>query len=73
MGLGGRSYQDTLFWSFLRVVASPQSFSGDTSPAPDLIVLDTIGKLYAQGQGLTGYCRPCRQFFRVSMSVLIAV
>jgi hypothetical protein len=42
------------------------------SPAADTIVLDTLGKLYAHGHGLSGYCRPCRRFFRVSMPVLIA-
>jgi hypothetical protein len=40
--------------------------------AADTIVLDTIGKLYAHGHGLTGYCRPCRRFFRLPMPVLIA-
>jgi hypothetical protein len=42
------------------------------SPAADLIVLDTLGKLYAHGHGLTGYCRPCRRYFRVPMPLLIA-
>jgi hypothetical protein len=42
------------------------------SPAADLIVLDTLGKLYAHGHGINGYCRPCRRFFRVPMPVLIA-
>jgi hypothetical protein len=42
------------------------------SPAAELIVLDTIGKLYAHGHGLSGYCRPCRRFFLVPMLVLIA-
>jgi hypothetical protein len=42
------------------------------SPAADQIVLDTLGKLYSHGHGLTGYCRPCRRFFRVPMPVLIA-
>jgi hypothetical protein len=27
------------------------------SPAADLIVLDTLGKLYAHGHGLSGHCR----------------
>jgi hypothetical protein len=40
--------------------------------AADLIVLDTIGKLYAHGHGLSGYCRPCRRYFHVLMPVLIA-
>jgi hypothetical protein len=42
------------------------------SPAADLIVLDTLGKLYAHGYGLNGYCRPCRRFFHVPMPSLIA-
>jgi hypothetical protein len=42
------------------------------SPAADLIVLDTLGKLYAHGHGLNGYCRSCRRYFRVPMPVLIA-
>ena len=41
------------------------------SPAADLIVLDTIGKLYAHGHGINGYCRTCRRYFRVPMSVLV--
>jgi hypothetical protein len=40
--------------------------------AADLLDLDTIGKLYAHGHGLSGYCRPCRRFFLVPMPVLIA-
>ena len=42
------------------------------SPAADLIVLDTLGKLYAHGHGLNGYCRPCRRFFLVPTLVLVA-
>jgi hypothetical protein len=42
------------------------------SPAVDLVVLDTIGKLRARGHGLGGHCRPCRRFFHVPMPVLIA-
>jgi hypothetical protein len=42
------------------------------SPAAELIVLDTIGKLAGHGYGLSGYCRPCRRFFLVPMPVLIA-
>jgi hypothetical protein len=42
------------------------------SPAADLIVRDTLGKLHAHGHGLSGYCRPCRRFFLVTMPVLIA-
>jgi hypothetical protein len=38
----------------------------------DLIVLGTLGKLYAHGHGLSGYCRPCRCYFRVPMPVLVA-
>ena len=37
-----------------------------------LIVLDTLGKLYAHGYGVNGYCRPCRRYFGVPMPVLIA-
>jgi hypothetical protein len=33
------------------------------SPVADLDVLDTIGKLYAHGHGLNGYCRTCRRYF----------
>jgi hypothetical protein len=43
------------------------------SPAADLIVLDTIGKLFAHGHGLSGYCRPCQRFFHVPMPVLVVV
>jgi hypothetical protein len=35
--------------------------------AADLIALDTIGKLTVHGHGHTGWCRPCRRFFRVPM------
>jgi hypothetical protein len=42
------------------------------SPAADLIVLDTLGKLHARGYGISGYCCPCRRYFRVPMPVLIA-
>jgi hypothetical protein len=40
--------------------------------AADTIVLDTIGKLYAHGHGLSGYCRSCRRYFGGPMPVLIA-
>jgi hypothetical protein len=43
------------------------------SPAADLVVLDTIGKLYAHGHGLNGYCRTCRRYFGASMSAPIAM
>jgi hypothetical protein len=33
------------------------------SPAADLIVLATLGKLYAHGHELNGYCRACRHYF----------
>jgi hypothetical protein len=33
------------------------------SPAADLIVLDTLGKLHAHGHGIGGYCRPCPRTF----------
>jgi hypothetical protein len=35
------------------------------SPAADLIVLDTLGKLYAHGHGINRYCRPCPRTFSV--------
>jgi hypothetical protein len=35
-------------------------------PAADLIVIDTLGKLYAHGYGLTGYCRNARCRWRPS-------
>jgi hypothetical protein len=41
-------------------------------PAADLIVIDTLGKLYAHGYGLTGYCRVCRRYLKVPMLALIA-
>ena len=40
-------------------------------PAKDLIVIDTLGKLYAHGHGVGGYCRDCRRLFSVSIVVLI--
>ena len=40
-------------------------------PAKDLIVIDTLGKLYAHGHGVGGYCRDCRRLFSVSMAALI--
>jgi hypothetical protein len=39
----------------------------DASPA-DTIVLDTLGKLYAHGHGVGGYCRACRRLFSVFCS-----
>jgi hypothetical protein len=41
------------------------------SPAPDLIVIDTLGKLAAHRHGVGGYCRDCRRLFSVSMPALI--
>jgi hypothetical protein len=41
-------------------------------PAADLIVIDTLGRLYAHGYELTGYCRVCRRYLRVPMLALIA-
>jgi hypothetical protein len=38
----------------------------------ELIVLDTFGKLYVRGHGLSGYCRGYRRFFDVPMPALIA-
>jgi hypothetical protein len=43
------------------------------SPAADLIVLDTLGKLYAHGHGITGHCRSCQRYFRAPMPVLIGL
>jgi hypothetical protein len=40
-------------------------------PAPDLIVIDTLGKLAAHGHGVGGCCRACRRLFSVSMPALI--
>jgi len=37
-------------------------------PAADLIVLDTIGKLYAHGHGLSGWRRACRRLFKEAES-----
>jgi hypothetical protein len=42
------------------------------SPAADLIVLDTLGKLHAHGHGLGGIARVCRLLFRVPMPAIIA-
>jgi hypothetical protein len=42
------------------------------SAVAELIVLDTLGKLYARGHGLSGYCRGYRRFFDVPMPALIA-
>ena len=41
------------------------------SPLADLIVLDTLGKLYAHGHGIGGYCLDCRRLFAVSLTVLM--
>jgi hypothetical protein len=38
---------------------------------PDLIVLDTLGKLEEHGHGTGGYCLDCRRLFDVSPTVLI--
>jgi hypothetical protein len=40
--------------------------------AGGFIVLDTLGRLDAHSHGLSGYRRPCRRYFRVTMPVLIA-
>lgn len=37
-----------------------------------LIVLDTLGKLYAHGHGLFGYCLVCQRSVLVSLPELIA-
>lgn len=39
--------------------------------AMELTVLDTLGKLYAYGHGLFGYCKVCPRAFIVSMPALI--
>ena len=41
------------------------------SPAADLIVLDTLGKLADHGYGIDGYCLACRRLFNVSLTVLM--
>jgi hypothetical protein len=41
------------------------------SPNADLIVLDTLGKLYAHGHGMRGYCLTCQRVFAVSLPALI--
>jgi hypothetical protein len=38
------------------------------SPLADMIVLDTLGKLYARGHGVGGHCRACRRLFSVVCS-----
>jgi hypothetical protein len=42
-----------------------------SSPAADLIVLDTLGKLYAHGHGIGGYCLTCQRVSSVSLPALI--
>jgi hypothetical protein len=39
--------------------------------ARDRIVLDTLGKLYAHGHGIGGYCLTCQRVFTVSLLALI--
>jgi hypothetical protein len=39
--------------------------------ARDGIVLDTLGKLYAHGHGIGGYCLVCQRIFGVSIVALI--
>ena len=42
------------------------------SPIADLIVLDTLGKLYAHAHGLSGYCRSLPALLpRLHMPLLI--
>jgi hypothetical protein len=38
--------------------------------AGDAIVLDTLGKLYAHGHGIGGYCLVCQRVFVVSLPAL---
>jgi hypothetical protein len=37
------------------------------TPTPDLIRLDTLGKLYAHGHGIGGYCLRCQRLFAVDI------
>jgi hypothetical protein len=39
--------------------------------ARDFIVLDTLGKLYAHGHGIGGYCLDCQRLFVASLPKLI--
>jgi hypothetical protein len=39
--------------------------------ARDFIVLDTLGKLYAHGHGMGGYCLACQRLFDASIVALI--
>jgi hypothetical protein len=39
--------------------------------ARDSIVLDTLGKLYARGHGIGGYCLACQRVFAASLPALI--
>jgi hypothetical protein len=41
------------------------------TPPPDLIRLDTLGELYAQGDGVGGYCLTCQKLFAVDMVELL--
>ena len=40
--------------------------------ARSAIVLDTLGKLYAHGHSIGGYCLVCQRVFVVSLPTLIA-
>ena len=41
------------------------------SRAADQTVIDTLGKLYANGHGMGGYCLTCQRVFAVSLPALI--
>jgi hypothetical protein len=41
------------------------------SRAADQIVIDTLGKLYAHGHGIGGYCLTCQRVFSVSLPARI--
>jgi hypothetical protein len=41
------------------------------TPPPDLIRLDTLGKLYVHGHGIGGYCLTCQKLFAVDMVELL--
>jgi hypothetical protein len=47
------------------------SHSWSSRPAADLNALDTLGKLYADGRGIGGYCSACQRVFSVSIVALI--
>jgi hypothetical protein len=56
-------------WNPRSSLAHQQPETAMASPAADLIVLDTLGKLYSHGHGITG---PCRRYFAVPIPILIS-